>query len=138
MTDSGINKATAQQIASFIERAERLQEEQKALAGDLKDLWIEAKGLGFDVVQMKEIIKLRKKDPAKLQEAEAIKDTYIHALGALLGSPLGDWARGHMSGESRARTAAVLHTSGVTSEAIYEALTARNDRAADSELEAAE
>lgn len=119
-----INKATAQQIASFIERAERLGEEQKALAGDLKDLWLEAKGQGFDVAQIKEIIKLRRKDPAKLQETEAIKDTYLHALGALIGSPLGEWARQHMDAESKARVTAALSTSGVTSEAIFEALTA--------------
>lgn len=133
--ESNINKATAQQIASFIERAERLHEEQKALAGDLKELWIEAKSVGFDVAQLKEIIKLRRKDPDKLQETEAIKDTYLHALGALLGSPLGDWAREHMAAESRARTAAVLHTSGVTSASLVEAFEATyaSDRARETE-----
>lgn len=118
---TNISRAAAGQLASFIERAERLAEEIAGLNGDLKEVWAEAKGVGYDVAALKRIIALRRKDPDKLQEAAAIEDTYIHALGALVDTPLGSWAREHMKADSSARLVATVATMDATSEAYTEA-----------------
>lgn len=78
--------ATAQTVAAgqlraFIERVERLDEEKKTIADDIKEVFGEAKGTGFDVKAMRAIIRLRKKDQAERQEEEAILDLYKAALG---------------------------------------------------------
>lgn len=80
------------QLLAFIERVERLEEEKKSLADDIKDVYAEAKGTGFDVKALKAIIKRRKADQEKLAEHEAILDTYMHALGMLADTPLGQAA----------------------------------------------
>jgi len=69
------------QLRQLIEQVERLEEEKKALAGDIRDKYAEAKALGFDVKAMRKIVSLRKKSPADRQEEEAILATYLHALG---------------------------------------------------------
>jgi len=69
------------QLRQLIEQIERLEEEKKALAADIRDKYAEAKALGFDVKVMRKIISLRKKSPADRQEEEAILATYLHALG---------------------------------------------------------
>ena len=71
----------ADQLKSFIERIERLEEEKAALAGDIKEIVLEAKGNGFDTKAMRKILSLRKKDHAERQEEEAILELYMQALG---------------------------------------------------------
>src|SRR5580692_10410962 len=70
-------------LKSFIERIERLEEEKKALAEDIKEVFAEAKGTGFDIKIMRQIIKIRKMDKDDLDEQEALLDTYMRALGML-------------------------------------------------------
>ena len=66
---------------AFIERIERLEEEKKTIADDIKEVYAEAKGNGFDTKALRTIIRLRKKDQAERQEEEAILDLYKAALG---------------------------------------------------------
>jgi uncharacterized protein (UPF0335 family) len=71
----------AGQLRAFIERIERLEEEKQTIADDIKDVYAEAKGTGFDTKAVRAIIRLRKQDQAERQEAEAILDLYKAALG---------------------------------------------------------
>lgn len=75
----------AGQLKSFVERIERLEEEKKGIADDIRDVFAEAKGQGFDTKIMRQVIKLRKKDTAERQEEEALLDLYMHALGMVPG-----------------------------------------------------
>ncbi|MGH7034941.1 MAG: DUF2312 domain-containing protein [Stellaceae bacterium] len=68
-------------LKSFIERIERLEEEKKALADDIRDVYAEAKGNGFEVRVMRQIVNIRKMDKADLDEQEALLETYMRALG---------------------------------------------------------
>jgi uncharacterized protein (UPF0335 family) len=70
-------------LKSFIERIERLEEEKRALAEDVKEVFAEAKGTGFDVKIMRQILKLRKMDKDDVDEQEALLDVYMRALGML-------------------------------------------------------
>ncbi len=72
---------SAEQLRLFIERIERLEEDRKGVADDIKDVYAEAKGTGFDTKTMKAIVRLRKMEKAARQEAEALLDTYKTALG---------------------------------------------------------
>jgi uncharacterized protein (UPF0335 family) len=72
---------SAEQLRLLIERIERLEEEKRAIADDIKDVYAEAKGTGFDVKTMRSIIKLRKMEKHHRDEAEALLDTYKAALG---------------------------------------------------------
>lgn len=71
----------ADRLRSIIERVERLEAERAALSGDIKDIFSESKSAGFDVPTIKQIIKIRKQDPAKVEEAESLLDIYRRALG---------------------------------------------------------
>ena len=71
----------AGQLRAFIERIERLEEEKKTIADDIKEVFAEAKGTGFDTKAMRSIIRLRKQDQAERQEQESILDLYKAALG---------------------------------------------------------
>lgn len=71
----------ADHLKSFIERIERLEEEKKALADDIRDVYSEAKANGFDVKVMRQIVKIRKMDKDDLDEQEALLETYMRALG---------------------------------------------------------
>lgn len=71
----------AGQLRAFIERIERLEEEKRTIADDIKDVYAEMKGTGFDTKAVRAIIRLRKLDPAERQEAEAMLDLYMSALG---------------------------------------------------------
>lgn len=71
------------QLRAFIERIERLEEEKKSISDDIKDVYGEAKGMGFIPAMMKKVIALRKKDELQRMEEEAILDTYLHALGMI-------------------------------------------------------
>lgn len=69
------------QIRAFVERIERLEEEKKAIADDLKEVYAEAKGNGFDTKVLRQVIRIRKQDRAERLEQEAILDLYLAALG---------------------------------------------------------
>lgn len=73
----------ADQLRSIIERIERLEEEKAGLASDIKDIFAEAKGNGYDVKTLRTVIRLRKQDAAERDEAEHLLDTYKRALGML-------------------------------------------------------
>jgi uncharacterized protein (UPF0335 family) len=68
-------------LRQFVEQIERLEEEKRAIADDIKDKFAEAKAVGFDVKALRKIIALRKKSQDELSEEEAILATYLHALG---------------------------------------------------------
>ena len=72
------------QLKAFIERIEKLEEEKKAIADDVKDVYAEAKGNGFDIKALRTIVRLRKQDIDERKEQEAILETYMHALGMLV------------------------------------------------------
>lgn len=74
------------QLRSIVERIERLEEEKAATAADIKEVYAEAKGHGFDTKILRKIISLRKKDRAEREEEEAILDLYMQALGMIPGS----------------------------------------------------
>jgi uncharacterized protein (UPF0335 family) len=71
------------QLKAVIERVERLEEEKKAIADDIKDVYSEAKANGFDVTALRTIVRMRKQDSDERKEQEAILETYMHALGML-------------------------------------------------------
>ena len=79
MADTG--GVAGERLRSIIERVERLEEEKAALAEDIREVYSEAKGNGFDVKILRQIVRLRKLDSADRQEQEAIPDTYKAALG---------------------------------------------------------
>ncbi|GGC63982.1 DUF2312 domain-containing protein [Chelatococcus reniformis] len=78
MADTGV---AAEELKQFIERIERLEEEKAALAGDIKEVFAELKGRGFDAKAVRTILRIRKKDHAERQEEEAILELYMQALG---------------------------------------------------------
>lgn len=80
------------QLTSIVERIERLEAEKKALADDIKEIKSEAKGNGFDVKMINEMVKLRRLDDAERREREGLRDVYMHALGMLADTPLGQAA----------------------------------------------
>jgi uncharacterized protein (UPF0335 family) len=72
---------SAEQLRLFIERIETLEEEKKGISDDIRDVYAEAKGTGFDTKAMRAVVKLRKMEAAARREAEAMLDTYKTALG---------------------------------------------------------
>lgn len=68
-------------LRSIIERIERLEEERKALSEDIKDIFAEAKSAGFDVSVVRQVLRLRKQEPADVEEQETLLDLYKRALG---------------------------------------------------------
>ena len=83
MDDAAFNteSVAADQLKAFIERIERLEEEKAGIAGDIKDVYAEAKGNGFDVKIMRKVVSLRRQDLNKRREEEEIRDLYLSALG---------------------------------------------------------
>lgn len=73
------------QLRSFVERIERLEEEKKTIADDIKDVYAEAKGNGFDTKVLRKVISLRKQDANERAEQDAILDLYLQALGMQQG-----------------------------------------------------
>lgn len=69
------------QLRSIIERIEKLEEEKKALADDIKDVYAEAKANGYDTKTLRQVVRLRKQDSSEREEAETLLDLYLHALG---------------------------------------------------------
>lgn len=81
--ESAAETVAAGQLRAFIERIERLEEEKATLTDDIKEVFAEAKGNGFDTKAMRTIIRLRKKDQAEREEEEAMLDLYKSALGMI-------------------------------------------------------
>ena len=80
---SDVSGVAGAQLKSFIERIERLMEEIKGLQDDVKDVYAEAKGNGFDTKVMRKVIALRKRDAAEREEEETILELYLQALGMI-------------------------------------------------------
>ena len=76
-----LNGTAQSQLKTIIERIERLEEDKAAVMADLKEVFAEAKGNGFDVKILRKVIRLRKQDTAKRQEEEALLDLYLSAIG---------------------------------------------------------
>ena len=78
-----LQNSTKDQLRAFVARIERLEEEKAALAADLREVYAEAKGNGFDVKALRTIVRLRKQDANERAEQETILETYMQALGML-------------------------------------------------------
>ena len=76
-----VGGVAGEQLKSFIERIERLEEEKRALSGDIKEVYAEAKGTGFEPKIMRQLVKIRKMDKEELDEEESLLDLYKRALG---------------------------------------------------------
>jgi len=76
-----VGGVAGQRLTSFLERVERLEEEKAAIAEDIKEVYAEAKGVGFDVKIMRRLIKLRKMEPDKRREENDLLDLYMSAIG---------------------------------------------------------
>ena len=81
--DEPATRFAKDQLKSIIERIEQLETEKKAVSDDIRDVYSEAKGNGYDVTALKTIVKMRKQDPNERAEAETILATYLQALGML-------------------------------------------------------
>lgn len=90
--DTTSEGVAAAQIKAIVERIERLEEEKKAIADDIRDVYAEAKANGYDTKTLRTVVRLRKQDAAERQEQEALLEMYLSALGMLAGTPLGDAA----------------------------------------------
>ncbi|HEY8595488.1 MAG TPA: DUF2312 domain-containing protein [Devosiaceae bacterium] len=80
MADHGVAQ---DQLRAFVERIERLEEEKKAIADDIREVYAEAKGNGFDTKVLRQVVRIRKQDRNERIEQEAILDLYMSALGML-------------------------------------------------------
>jgi uncharacterized protein (UPF0335 family) len=76
-----LNASAQGQLRAIIERIERLEEDKAAVANDLKEVFAEAKGNGFDTKTLRKVVRIRKQDRAKRQEEEALLDLYLSAIG---------------------------------------------------------
>jgi len=72
-----------EQLRALVERIERLEEEKAALAGDIREVYAEAKAHGFDTKTLRRVVSLRKQDATERQEQEALLDVYLNALGMM-------------------------------------------------------
>ncbi len=79
--ETEVGGIAADRLRSIIERIERLEEERKGLADNIKDIFAEAKSAGFDVKVLRSLISLRKKEPSEIEEQESLLDLYRRALG---------------------------------------------------------
>jgi uncharacterized protein (UPF0335 family) len=79
--DTEVGGIAADRLRSLIERIERLEEERKALGSDIKDIYAEAKSAGFDVAVIRQIIRMRRREPAEVEEEQSLLDVYRQALG---------------------------------------------------------
>jgi uncharacterized protein (UPF0335 family) len=83
---STLQVSAQNQLRQLVEQIERLEQEKKALADDIRDKYLEAKAVGFDVKALRTIVRLRKKSTTEREEEETILEVYMHALGMLAGS----------------------------------------------------
>jgi len=91
-TNSSEGGVAGAELRQFVERVERLEEEKKAIADDIKEVYTEMKGRGFDTKVVRQIVRIRKQDHAERMEYEAILDLYLTALGEFANTPLGQSA----------------------------------------------
>lgn len=123
--------STQNQLRQFIEQIERLEDEKKGLAEDIRDKFAEAKAIGFDVKAMREVLKLRRQPKTDRDEHQAIVDTYLHALGMLADTPLGEAAIKAATAEARptpAERARTMMDTAARTEAEKEAARRRADK----------
>lgn len=80
-TEDKPTNIAGERLRSIVERIERLEEERKALASDIKDIYSEAKSAGFDVKVIRQLIRIRKQEPAEVEEQETLLDVYRRAIG---------------------------------------------------------
>ena len=83
MTNAG--GVAADQLRAFVERIERLEEEKKSISDDIKDVYAEAKGNGYDAEVMRQVVRMRKQDKNERDEMDALLDLYLQALGMAPG-----------------------------------------------------
>jgi uncharacterized protein (UPF0335 family) len=83
VTEAPATKFAKDQLKAIVERIERLEEEKKTISDDIRDVYAEAKGNGFDVKALRTIVRLRKQDENERAEQETILETYMQALGML-------------------------------------------------------
>lgn len=119
MTETGHNSNA--QLKSIIGRVERLTEEKQIIADDIKDVYAEAKGAGFDVKALRAIVKRRRQDADALAEHEAIVETYMHSLGMLADTDLGQAAARREFGDTKMTITAGGHTVETTAGAVQRA-----------------
>jgi uncharacterized protein (UPF0335 family) len=81
--DQPAHRFAKDQLKAFVERVERLEEEKKAIADDIRDVYGEAKVNGYDIKALRTVVRMRKQDVNERKEHEAILETYLHALGML-------------------------------------------------------
>jgi uncharacterized protein (UPF0335 family) len=81
--DQPATRFAKDQLKAFVERIERLEEEKKTSSDDIREVYAEAKGNGYDVKALRTIVRLRKQDVEERKEEEAVVETYMHALGML-------------------------------------------------------
>lgn len=74
---------SADRLKSFVERIEKLDEERRAIGGDIKDVYSEAKGVGYDVKTIRKVVAMRRQDAADREEQQTLLEVYCHALGML-------------------------------------------------------
>jgi uncharacterized protein (UPF0335 family) len=81
--DQSVPRFAKDHLKAFVERVERLEEEKKTIADDIRDVYGEAKANGYDVKALRTVVRLRKLDVNERKEQEAVLETYMHALGML-------------------------------------------------------
>jgi uncharacterized protein (UPF0335 family) len=79
-TLAGFNPESTQRLRALVERIERLEEERKALGEDIKDIYGEAKGAGFDPKVLRDVVRIRRQDRAAAEETQTLRDLYLAAL----------------------------------------------------------
>ncbi len=80
-TEEKPTNVAGERLRSIVDRIERLEEERKALGSDIKDIYAEAKSAGFDVKVLRQLIRIRKQEPAEIEEQETLLDVYRRAIG---------------------------------------------------------
>jgi uncharacterized protein (UPF0335 family) len=80
-TDEKPTNVAGERLRSIVDRIERLEEERKALGSDIKDIYSEAKSAGFDIKVLRQLIRIRKQEPAEIEEQETLLDVYRRAIG---------------------------------------------------------
>ena len=80
-TEDKPTNVAGERLRSIVERIERLEEERKALGSDIKDIYSEAKSAEFDVKVLRQLIRIRKQEPAEIEEQETLLDVYRRAIG---------------------------------------------------------
>jgi uncharacterized protein (UPF0335 family) len=83
VTEAPATRFAKDQLKAIIERIERLEEEKKTISDDIRDVYAEAKGNGYEVKALRTIVRMRKQDADERREHETILETYMHALGML-------------------------------------------------------